>query len=332
MALIDRHNRIIGSVRISITDRCNLRCQYCMPEDGIDWQKKDKILTFEEILYLIGIFHSEGIKSYRITGGEPTVREGYIKLIKMIKSKFTNINLSMTTNGINLKRDAAALKEAGLDRINISLDTLDQHKYEEITRRDKFQQVLDGIDEVLKYDFKEIKINAVSISQFNDDFESLKMFIDFSEEKNIEIRFIEFMPFTGTNWDNGGFISSSVLREIIKKTENMIPLETIISSQTSRTWSLRDGKAKIGFVSSVSESFCHSCNRVRITSEGNFRPCLHNAKEYPLRNLIRSDTDRDKILTTLRAAVKEKWKEHPDFLAISYIPPIDDREMIRIGG
>lgn len=332
MALVDRYNRKIGSVRISITDRCNLRCQYCMPEDGIEWQQKDKILSFEEILFLIDIFYNEGIRSYRITGGEPTIREDYVKLIKMIKSKFKDIDLSITTNGIKLKKYAAELKEAGLDRINISLDTLNHTKFEIMTRRKKFQDVINGIDEALKYNFKEIKINAVSLNQFNDDYDSLKEFIDFSEERGIEIRFIEFMPFTGMNWNNGEFVTSKNLRETINQNETMILLDTINVSQTSKTWSLRDGKAKIGFISSVSESFCHSCNRVRITADGDFRPCLHNAKEYPLRDLIRSNADQSTILKVIKLGLLEKWKEHPDFLSLNYIPPFNDREMIRIGG
>ncbi|MCE7735103.1 MAG: GTP 3',8-cyclase MoaA [Candidatus Heimdallarchaeota archaeon] len=332
MTLIDMYNRKIGSVRISITDRCNLRCQYCMPEDGIEWQKKDNILSFEEILFLIEIFYNEGIRSYRITGGEPTIREDHVKLIKMIKSKFKDIDLSMTTNGLKLKKYVAELKKAGLDRINVSLDTLDHIKFEVMTRRKNFQDVLDGIDEALKYDFMEIKINAVSLNQFNDDYDSLKDFIDFSEDKGIEIRFIEFMPFTGMNWNNGEFVTSKNLIDTIGQKEKMIPLDTINPSQTSRTWSLRNGKAKIGFISSVSESFCHSCNRVRITADGDFRPCLHNSKEYPLRDLIRSNSDPDTILKVIKMGLQEKWKEHPDFLSLNYIPPFNDREMIRIGG
>lgn len=330
--LVDKFNRKIGSVRISITDRCNLRCKYCMPEEGIEWQKKEHILTFEEIIYLIRIFHSYGIKNYRLTGGEPTVRDDVVKLVELIKSEFPDINLSMTTNGINLTKFAVPFKEAGLDRLNISLDTLNHEKFYEMTRRDQFTKVMDGISAAINANFENIKINSVALRDFNNDYASLKEFIDFSEENNVEIRFIEFMPFTGTNWRNGQYIDSNSMIEEIKAHEEITELPLLDPSQTSRIWSLREGKSKIGFISSVSNSFCDSCNRIRITAEGNLRPCLHNSKEYPLRDLIRKNVPKEEIMAIIQKGLNEKWKAHPDFLAPNFILPIDDREMIRIGG
>jgi cyclic pyranopterin phosphate synthase len=302
-----------------------------MPEEGIEWQEKRNILTFEEIIYLVEIFYDHGVRSFRLTGGEPTIREDFVLLIELMKAKFPDIEISMTTNALRLAELAPSIKKAGLDRLNISLDTLDHAKFEKMTRRDQFDKVIKGIEASIAVGFKEIKINAVSIKEFNDDYASLKKFIDFSEEHDIEVRFIEFMPFTGMNWNNGGFISSETLRQTISQHESLVPLD-LVESSTSKIWALRDGKARLGFISSVSESFCNSCNRVRITAEGNFRPCLHNHKEYKLRDLIRKNGKGEEIIKIINTALHEKWKEHPDFLSPKYIPPIDDREMIRIGG
>ncbi|MCH8908496.1 MAG: GTP 3',8-cyclase MoaA, partial [Candidatus Heimdallarchaeota archaeon] len=168
-----------------------------------------------------------------------------------------------------------------------------------------------GIDAANLAGFHKIKINAVSIRDFNTDAESLKQFIDLSETKGVEIRFIELMPFTGVGWEADGFIKSAELIEIMKQTEEMVPLALDNTSQTSRIWSLRDKKARFGFISSVSESFCSSCDRIRITAEGNLRPCLHNSREYPLRELMRSDSSDEKLLETIQFGLSEKWKEHP---------------------
>lgn len=330
--LIDQYNRQIGSVRISLTDRCNLRCQYCMPEDGIEWVNREEILSFEEIIRIMEIFHRHQVRKFRLTGGEPTIRSDIISFISKVKKQMPDIDLSMTTNGLSLDRLAYDLKAAGLDRVNISLDTLHEEKYNKITRRKKFKHVIAGIKSALKADFDQVKINAVSIKSFNSDLESLTDFIDFSEEYGVEVRFIELMPFTGNEWEDGGFISSAKLREIIRKKEDLIELPMDNPSSTSKTWSARDGKAKLGFISSVTESFCDNCNRVRITAEGNLRPCLHNKKEYPLKPLIRSGASDSEILNLIKKGLNEKWKEHPDFLSLKYLPPLDDREMIRIGG
>jgi len=330
--LMDSHGREIGNVRISLTDRCNLRCQYCMPESGIEWLEKTEILTFEEIMRLIRIFYSQGIKKFRLTGGEPLVRQNIVKLVRMIKSELNDIDLSMTTNGLGLSEHAADLKEAGLNRINISLDTLDNHTFEKLTRRSRLDDVLDGIKIAQEIGFDEIKINAVSIDSFNADLQTLQKFVQLSEKYKMEIRFIELMPFSGNNWKNGGYISSEKLREQINKIGKLIPLPMKDKNSTSNTWKLENRSAKFGFISSVSESFCSNCNRLRITAEGKLRPCLHSSREYDIRELLRNGGSNDDILDLIRLGLKEKWKEHPDFTKLSYLPPIDDREMIRIGG
>jgi cyclic pyranopterin phosphate synthase len=303
-----------------------------MPEDGIEWIEREDILSYEEILRLIKIFYNNSVRKFRITGGEPTIRKDFLHLMREIKNQFPDIDLAITTNGLKLDEMALELQKAGVDRLNVSLDTLNHNKFMEITRRDSFKEVIRGIRKAIQVGFKEIKINAVSIKAFNDDWESIEEFIKFSQETGIEVRFIEIMPFSGNNWTDNGFISSSELRNQIKQHMDLIPLESQDQSSTSKTWEVGQEGAKIGFVSSVSESFCSTCNRVRITADGKLRPCLHNSSEYDLKDALRGDASDEEIEELIKSGIKKKWKEHPDFLSIAYKPPVDDREMIRIGG
>lgn len=328
--IVDKYGRTIGSVRFSLTDRCNLRCEYCMPEEGITWVPKKEILTFEEILRLISLFYNCGIRKFRLSGGEPTLRHDIVNLIQLVKTEYPNIDLAMTTNAILLGNLADQLKLAGLDRLNISIDTLDKEKFKRITKRDQFDAVMKGIKFAIDCGFEDIKINAVSIKEFNDDHASLDKFIEFSKENNIEVRFIELMPFTGNDWKDKEFISSKDLRDKILKFRNLQQLPQLPNS-TSTRWKTQDG-GSLGFISSVTESFCDSCNRIRITAEGSLRPCLHNASEYDLKGLLRSDASDERILEQIRLGVMQKWKAHPNFLDLKYLPPFDDREMIKIGG
>ncbi len=333
--------REIHSVRISLTDRCNLRCQYCMPEGGIPCVERKKILTYEEILRLVKIFRKCGIIKFRLTGGEPTLRHNIVGLVQMLTDEIQDIDLAMTTNGIYLDKLAKPLKKAGMKRLNISLDTLDRDKFRKITRNDDLDKVLRGISVAKDLGF-EIKINAVALKEFNTNEEDLGGFINFSEENDLEFRFIELMPFSKIGWNNGSinnggitedFISSKEIIKTIRLSENITKLPVINQSQTSRSWSLREGKVKFGFISSVSESFCDSCDRIRITAEGYLRPCLHASKEYPLIDLLRNRASDEEIITRIRMGLNEKWKEHPDFLSLKYVPPLDDFSiMTRIGG
>jgi len=302
-----------------------------MPEDGIDWLAKEEILSFEEIVRLIGIFYNQGVRRFRLTGGEPLLRTDIVNLVAMITKDHDDIELSMTTNGIKLTELAEHLADAGLNRINISLDTLDHVQFKELTRRDAFDQVMNGIKTAVAAGFDEIKINAVSLRGINDDLPTLLKFIEFSEKFNIEVRFIEIMPFTGNGWNEKRFISSQDLRERISRIDELIPLD-VASSSTSTRWGMKGHNAQLGFISSVSESFCENCDRVRITVDGNLRPCLHNKKEYNLKELLRSGVSDEVILERIQLGLNEKWKEHPDFLSLRYKNPIADREMIRIGG
>ena len=326
--LIDSFNRRIQSVRLSITDRCNLRCKYCMPEDGIKWLNKENKMTSKDIVSIARLLHSFGINKFRITGGEPTLRQDLIQICKQLQAICPDIQLAMTTNGIKLKELAKALYFAGVRSINISIDSLDKSKFEQITLRNVYDKVIEGIYEVMNYPFR-IKLNTVLINGFNDN--EVSDFIDFSEKTGIEARLIELMPFTGNNWKFGSFLSKADVIQSIQSRENLKELKPKTESQTSRTYSLRDGKAKLGFIASVSESFCKTCDRIRITAEGNLRACLHSPLELPLKqnlNICSTAELRAKIIQF----IKKKWKEHPNFQIADYRPPLDDRAMILIGG
>lgn len=331
MNLVDAFNRKIENVRISIQDKCDLRCVYCMPENGVKWLDKKEQLTFSEIYKLIEVFNDLDVKKIKLTGGEPLLRKDVIELVKKITIDLPKIELSMTTNGVLLSKYGKQLFNAGLRRVNISLDTLNHDKFEEITRKNKLNQVLDGIKCAIEVGL-EVKINAVSIKNFNDDKKSLNEFINFSEINNIPIRFIELMPFTGNKWNFDNYVSSEELRETIKSSNELIPLKIADKSSTSKYWRIEKNKATVGFISSVSESFCENCNRIRVTAEGKLRPCLHRHLEYDLRPYLNGQKRFENISKFIQMAINEKWKEHPDFLALRYKPPIDDREMIRIGG
>ena len=237
MNLIDAFDRKIENVRISIQDKCDLRCVYCMPENGVQWLDKKEQLTFSEIFKLIEVFNDLDVKNIKLTGGEPLLRKDIIKLIKKITIKLPEIKLSMTTNGVLLSKYSKKLFEAGLRRVNISLDTLNHEKFNIITRKNKLDQVLEGINCAIKVGL-EVKINAVSIKNFNDDKKSLNEFINFSERNNIPIRFIELMPFTGNKWNFDNYVSSEELRETIKSSNELIPLKIADKSSTSKYWAI----------------------------------------------------------------------------------------------
>ncbi len=328
--LIDKHNRKISSVRISLTDRCNFRCKYCMPDGTIDWTPKKNILTFEELTRLVDLFYKSSIRKFRLTGGEPTIRHNFEIFCETISKKYPDIELSMTTNGHKLKEIAERLKEVGISRLNVSLDIFDRDKFNNITQREYYDDILVGIDMAASIGIK-VKINAVSMKTFNDDKVSLNKFIEYSANTGIEIRFIELMPFTGNDWSADKYLSSEDLRTAFNRIEPLEEIDKDSPSQTSRVFIGKSG-AKIGFISSVSESFCESCDRIRITADGNLRPCLHANKEYSLRDLMRSGASDEELLNVIRDGLNEKWASHPDFLELQYLPPMSDREMIRIGG
>jgi cyclic pyranopterin phosphate synthase len=325
--LVDSQNRVINYLRVSVTDRCNLRCIYCMSRDGVDMKERSEILSFEEIERIISAAAEVGISKIRLTGGEPLIRKGIIEFIERI-SKIPGISdLSMTTNGILLKNYAAALKKAGLQRINISLDTLMPEKYREITENGEIDHVWEGIFEAERAGLCPVKINLVVVRGLNDD--ELAEFANLTKKYPFDIRFIEYMPIGSTNyWSNKKFVPSAETLERISKAEKVEPIETE-SVSTAKYYKFAGSKGRIGLISPISSHFCTSCNKLRLTSDGRLRTCLFSDEEIDLKAILRSDYDREKINDILKEAVLRKPEAHNLKEGKSYI---FKRTMSEIGG
>ncbi len=308
--LVDSYKREIEYMRISVTDRCNLRCVYCMPGEGIDLTAPANILRYEELARVVRISADNGIKRFRITGGEPLVRKGIVGFISDL-SKIDGIEeLSLTTNGVLLSEYALALKEAGLNRVNVSLDSLNRERFEKLTRGDKLDTVLEGLETALRVGLTPVKVNMVVIKGFNDD--EIIDFANISKEKPYHIRFIEYMPFnTEEGWQKDKCIGAKEIQERIVAAEELFPVEGgKKSTGPARRFRFKDAPGEVGFISPVTEHFCGSCNRLRLTADGKLRTCLFSDTEINLRDALRdgsSDTEIEKILFQ---AVKVKPKRH----------------------
>mgnify|MGYP001429216167 CR=1 FL=1 len=295
----DKFGRELKDLRISVTDRCNFRCRYCMPEElygeAFEFLKKDKILSFEEILRLSKIFISLGVNKIRITGGEPLVRKNVVDLINSIHSINKNVDIAMTTNGYLLKKFAHELYESGLKRLTVSLDTLDDKIFKEMSGKNfKVSNVLEGIDEAVKVGFKDIKINSVIKKGVNES--SIIDLVDYSRSKNHILRFIEYMDVgTLNSWDKKNVFSSKNIKEIISKKYKIKSIEKNYPSETSERYSFLDKKGEIGFISSITNPFCDNCTRARITADGKLVTCLFSNKGIDLKSLLRSRKTEQEI-------------------------------------
>lgn len=267
--LTDQLGRKIDYLRISITDRCNLRCRYCMPAEGVENKAHSEILSYEELIRIVKVGIKFGIKKVRITGGEPLVRLGIEDFISQL-SQLGLEDISMTSNAVLLNEKAEKLKKAGLDRINISLDTLKAEKFKKITRRDNFKEVWAGIEKALAVGLKPVKINMVVMKGFNDD--ELFDFVELSQNKELNIRFIEYMPLGGEA-EADKFMSSKEIKKMIKSKYELIKTDTK-GSGPAKYFKIPAAKGTIGFIAALSEHFCSSCNRMRLTADGKFKPCL----------------------------------------------------------
>ena len=327
--LRDESGRVIESLRVSVTDRCNLRCRYCMPPEGVEFIEHDEILRYEEMERIIRVALRLGIHKVRLTGGEPLVRKGLLDFARRLGQLEGIRKLSLTTNGILLSRYAASLKAAGVDYLNISLDTLNREKFRQITRFDRLETVLEGIQTTRAAGFSLIKVNVVSIRGFND--EELFDFVNFADTYDIVVRFIEFMPFTGNPWQQDGFLPSQELKARLRARHTLIPLYDDPSAP-AKTYKIPGKQGAIGFISSVSESFCHLCNRLRLTADGHLRPCLHGPIEIDVKHPLRRGASDAELVALFREAVAKKPDSHQDFLDQQFHQPVCDREMVRIGG
>lgn len=325
----DSFGRAVNNLRISVTDRCNFRCRYCMPEEGMQWMARSELLTFEELTRLSGIFAGLGVKHVRLTGGEPLMRKELHTLVKKISGIAGIEDIALTTNGYFLAEQAPELVRAGLHRINISLDSLDPVKFTAMTRRDNFQRVWDGIEAVDRLGIRPIKLNVVLIRGINED--EIPKFADLARSRSFVIRFIEFMPIgSDDGWSPEKVVPG---KEIIARMEKavgkrLVPVE-LRGAQPADRFVFEDGIGEIGLISSVSEPFCSSCNRVRITSDGKLRTCLFSLVETDLRSLLRGTADDGTIRSAITDAVWKKEEGHlinrPGFVRPS-------RSMSQIGG
>ena len=311
MPLRDAHNRTIRDLRISLTDRCNFRCFYCLPNGEPPLARKETILTFEEIAYLAEIFVSLGLEKIRLTGGEPLLRKDVTALVaELSKLKPHLQDLALTTNGFDFPRHAAALKDAGLDRVTISLDSLDREKFIDITGVDALDRVYAAIDAAKKFVFEPIKINACVVRGRNDD--ELVEFARFAREFDVSMRFIEFMPLdSGHDWRREMVVSGKEMHDAINAVYPLRLKESSRGSGTAWKYEFADGgKGEIGIIAPVTEMFCGACSRIRLTADGQIRTCLFSTTEHNLRDFVRSGATRDEIVGFIADAVMKKEPRH----------------------
>jgi cyclic pyranopterin phosphate synthase len=307
--LRDGHGRTISDLRVSVTDRCNFRCQYCMPAEGLPWLERDEILTFEEIERLVAVMATIGVRDVRLTGGEPLVRRDFPKLVDMLSRVEGLEDLSLTTNGYLLDRHVEALARAGLRRINVSLDSLSRDRFFQITRRDSLQRVIAGLEALERYpQLAPVKVNCVAMRGFTE--QEVIPFARFARRKPYQVRFIEFMPLDADHsWSPDRVLTGAEIRDLINA---VYPLEPAGRDRhaTAKVYRFKDGKGEIGFVNPVSEPFCADCNRIRLTAEGKLRTCLFSLHETDLRGPLRSGVGDGELERIIREAVWRKELKH----------------------
>jgi cyclic pyranopterin phosphate synthase len=326
--LADGHGRPIGDVRISVTDRCNFRCQYCMPADGLPWLKREALLTYEEIARLVRVLSEMGVHDVRLTGGEPLVRRELWRLVAALSELPAVHDLSLTTNGYLLSAQVDDLVRAGLRRVNISLDSLASDRFFQLTRRDSLARVLEALAAAQAHpELRPIKVNAVALRGFTE--AEVLPFARFAREEPYEVRFIEFMPLDADQaWDMDKVLPSAEIKAIIETEYELVPLGRERHG-TARRYAFADGRGEIGFISPVSEPFCGDCNRIRLTAEGMLRTCLFSLHETDLRAPLRGGASDDELEQIVRDAVWRKELKHHVGEAGFRQPP---RSMSRIGG
>ena len=327
--LLDSFGRVHDNLRISVTDRCNIRCFYCMPEQDVHFMERGEILSFEEIERFVRVAVRLGIRKLRVTGGEPLVR----KDLPLLIGKLTRIpgikDLALTTNGVLLSEMTESMYEAGLRRINVHLDTLDRERFLKITRRDDLSKVLEGIETCRRLGYGPIKLNAVAVKGLTEP--DIVPIARFCRERNIEPRFIEFMPLDGQQlWDRNRVLTAAEMLEVLSR--EISPLVEIPDRDPrapATEYRFADGGGRVGFIASVSKPFCLNCNRIRLTSDGKLRYCLFAIEEANVKQLLRNGGSDDEIANLIRANVEGKWIGH-EINSVRFVPP--PRPMYSIGG
>jgi GTP 3',8-cyclase len=307
--LVDSWGRQIRSLRVSVTDKCNFRCTYCMPAEGLRWLPKEEVLSFEEIARLVGVLAPMGVREVRLTGGEPLVRRDLPELVAMLAGIPGVDDLSLTTNGVLLDRLAEPLVRAGLRRINVSLDSLSHVRFAELTRRDALDAVLRGLAAAERHpELRPIKVNCVAIKGFTE--QEVPALAELARRKPYVVRFIEFMPLDADEaWRDDQVLTGAEIRALVEERWPLVELPAGPSS-TSRRFRFADGAGELGFVNPVSEPFCSSCDRIRLTADGQLRTCLFSRREWDLKEVLRSGASDDELAAHVRFAVRHKELKH----------------------
>jgi GTP 3',8-cyclase len=329
MPILDGFGRLHTNLRISVTDRCNIRCFYCMPAENVRFRPKHEILTFEEIVRFTRVAVDLGISKLRLTGGEPLVRHNLADLVAPLARMPGVEDVALTTNGILLREQAVALKQAGLHRLNISLDALTESLFEQIARRPGLDKVLDGIQAAIEAGFQRIRLNAVSIRGLTEG--EIVPLAQFARQHGLELRFIEYMPLDADGqWRHDDVLSGDEVRAILNDAVGELqPVRDQDPNQPATDYEYRDGGGRVGFINSVTQPFCAACDRLRLTAEGQIRNCLFSTVEWDARQVMRSGGSDQKLAELLHACVAAKKVGHgidtPDFVR-------PERAMYQIGG
>jgi cyclic pyranopterin phosphate synthase len=326
--LMDGFGRTVTNLRISVTDRCNLRCVYCMPAEGMPWLPKDDLLTYEEIARFASVCLGLGVEGVRLTGGEPTVRQDLPRLVAMLAALRPGLDLSLTTNALKLATLAEPLRDAGLRRVNVSLDTLDRERFHRIARRDRLADVLAGLAAARRVGFTPIKVNAVLMRGFNED-EAVSL-ARWGRDEGYEVRFIEWMPLDFQHsWQRDKLVPAAEILEQIAATFPLEPARVTDPSAPATLYRYLDGGGQVGVIASVTRPFCGHCDRIRLTADGQIRTCLFSHREYDFRNAMRNGASDEEIARLLHAAV---WRKEPGHLINSPYFAQPSRGMSAIGG
>ena len=325
MALVDSFGRVATDLRVSLTDRCNLRCTYCMPAEGLPWLPSPELLTDDELVRLVRLAVQEGVRTVRLTGGEPLLRAGVVGLVARLAS--LDVGLALTTNGLSLTRLAQPLADAGLRRVNVSLDTIRPERFTELTRRDRFHDVVAGLAAATKAGLSPVKVNAVPMRGVNDD--ELADLLDWCLERGYELRFIEQMPLDPQHsWERASLVDAEEILAALGERHTLTPCD-VRGSAPAETWLVDGGPAKVGVVASVTRPFCGTCDRLRLTADGQLRTCLFARIESDLRAPMREGASDEQLVERMRVAIMGKKAGHgiddPGFLQ-------PDRPMSAIGG
>ncbi|XP_036763061.2 molybdenum cofactor biosynthesis protein 1 isoform X7 [Manis pentadactyla] len=325
--LTDSFGRQHSYLRMSLTERCNLRCQYCMPEEGVPLTPKADLLTTEEILTLARLFVKEGIDKIRLTGGEPLIRPDVVDIVARLHQLEGLRTIGITTNGINLARLLPQLQKGGLSAINISLDTLVPAKFEFIARRKGFHKVMEGIHRAIELGYRPVKVNCVVMRGLNDD--ELLDFVALTKGLPLDVRFIEYMPFDGNKWNFKKMVSYKEMLDTLQQQWPELEKLPGEESSTAKTFRVPGFQGQVSFITSMSDHFCGTCNRLRITADGNLKVCLFGSSEVSLRNHLRAGASEEELLRIIGAAVGRKKRQHAGMFSISQMK---NRPMILIGG